>query len=105
MDSPKWRDRAACKDVSTFSFGVFFPNVNGPKRDKWDEAYAYCQVCPVRRECLQMQLQATDAIDDTAGMFGGLTPRERKLFRRGVRNFVKETADGRLVTVDRFVGL
>ena len=105
MVSDKWRDRAACKGWSIENYNTFFPNTNGPKKDKWDEAYAFCQRCPVRRECLLLQLQATDAIDDKAGMFGGLTPRERKLFRRGVRNFVKETADGALVTVDRFVGL
>jgi hypothetical protein len=105
MQSVSWRDRAACKEVSTENYSVFFPNTNGPKKDKWDAAYEYCQRCPVRRECLLLQLSATDAIDDKVGMFGGLKPNERKLFRRGQRDFVKQTADGTLVTVDRFVGL
>jgi hypothetical protein len=54
---------------------------------------------------LLLQLSATDAIDDKVGMFGGLKPNERKLFRRGHRDFVKQTADGVLVPVGRFVGL
>jgi hypothetical protein len=103
--SNNWRDRAACKGVSVENYDTFFPNTNGPKKDKWDAAYSFCQRCPVRRECLLLQLRSTDAIDDKAGVFCGLTPSERKWFRRGRRDFVKETVDGELVPVGRFVGL
>jgi hypothetical protein len=40
-----------------------------------------CAMCPVRKECLALviDLQSTD---DKWGMFGGLTPYERKMKRR-----------------------
>jgi hypothetical protein len=47
----------------------------------------------VHKECLVDALKV-EAIDDKAGMFGGLTPRERLMIRKGSVSFYKEFDDG-----------
>jgi WhiB family redox-sensing transcriptional regulator len=59
-----WRTFAACDPEDT---EVFFP-------EKWgatEAAKAICHTCPVQAECL-------DAADDDFGIWGGLTPGERR---------------------------
>jgi WhiB family transcriptional regulator, redox-sensing transcriptional regulator len=63
-DALPWRTFAACDPQDT---EVFFP-------EKWGQtaaAKAICHTCPVQAECL-------DAADDDFGIWGGLTPGERR---------------------------
>lgn len=74
--------RAACAGMPHH---VFFPT--GPtgraaskKTDPYAQARQVCGRCPVRQECLE--LSDTDPQTWGHGMFGGLTPDERRTHRR-----------------------
>ena len=68
-----WYDQAACKGVS--------PSVFFPEDDQADYGLArrLCATCPVREPCLDDAQRARI----NHGMFGGLTPKERRAARRG----------------------
>jgi WhiB family redox-sensing transcriptional regulator len=67
-----WRLHAACYGMDT---NLFFPDV----AEHADKAVAVCGACPVAAECLVENLK------EMHGVFGGLTPDERILVRRGGR--------------------
>jgi WhiB family redox-sensing transcriptional regulator len=71
-----WRDRAACKDLPT---EWFFPEIGGEKY--FARGKEVCRGCTVRTPCLEL---AKDFINsgDRYGLFGGLTPNDRKMIRR-----------------------
>lgn len=87
-----WSEDAVCRGVD---INVFFP-IDDMSIHRWDEAYRYCRVCPVHMQCLADALKI-DAIDDKSGLFGGLTPRERLMIRKGNPTFCKVFADGQVV--------
>lgn len=68
-------DNAACKGVEA---KVFFPR--GHSENRYDEAKALCQTCTVRGGCLGLVLHLED-FEDKWGVYGGLTPAERKELR------------------------
>lgn len=70
---PLWRDKAACTPETT---NLFFANTGHLDTER---AKTICGRCPVNRECLQYAI--TEDIDH--GVWGGLTPHERGLLRRG----------------------
>jgi WhiB family redox-sensing transcriptional regulator len=72
-----WRRQAACagKDPE-----LFFPD-HGQER-KALLAKQVCGSCPVKAPCLHEALTGPQALDDHAGIFGGLTPSERLKLRR-----------------------
>ena len=72
----KWRDKAACIGAPS---DVFFPH-DTLANNRWEAALAYCRVCPVKGECLEMVLKLEDH-EDKWGMFGGMTPGERRVIR------------------------
>ena len=72
-----WRDRAACISLETH---IFFPR-DAREPDAYTAARSICAMCPVRKPCLQMVI-GLEATDDKWGMFGGLTPVERRALRR-----------------------
>jgi hypothetical protein len=72
-----WADRAACRDSHV---SVFFPP-DAREPDAWHMARSVCAICPVQRECLDLVIDLPST-DDKWGMFGGLTPYERKMRRR-----------------------
>jgi WhiB family redox-sensing transcriptional regulator len=72
-----WREHAACIGVGV---EVFFPNSKGAGDERWELAKAICQNCIVRRQCLELALQSEEH-DDRWGVFGGLTPLERRSVR------------------------
>jgi len=65
-----WREDAACArvDPDLFEGG----DIDSPK--DYRPARAICRNCPVARECLTEALEN----DERYGMWGGLTPNERK---------------------------
>ena len=68
FNRPAWHARAACRGMGP---ALFFPD----RGESNDEAKAVCARCPVRRECF-----------DAAPLYGvwaGLSPRGRKVLRRG----------------------
>ena len=71
MDDPDWRDLALCAETDP---EIFFPEKGGSTK----EAKLVCRRCPVRAECLEYALQ----IGDRFGIYGGLSPQERRRLRR-----------------------
>lgn len=70
-----WRDLAACKGSAT---GLFFPTDD----DDAGLAKIICAGCVVRQCCLDSALLKREP----AGVWGGLTPNERKRLRRRQRS-------------------
>ena len=71
-----WRERAACKQLP---IDLFFVSVG----DDVTFAKSICNGCPVRRECLVWACKE----QISHGIFGGLSPRERRNFRKGIVNW------------------
>ena len=79
-----WRNRAACIGADGL---IFFPHDRKFSAKTWAEAREFCAGCTVREQCLAFAL-SHDATEDRWGMFGGMTPTERKAHRR---RLVKES--------------
>lgn len=65
-----WMRRAAC---ATADPDIFFPQRQG-NSTSYSKARQICSRCSVTRECLESAL----AEHVSQGMYGGLTPKERK---------------------------
>lgn len=66
-----WMDDALCTQVDP---EAFFPPKGGSNRD----AKKLCAECPVRAECLAYALEN----DERFGIWGGLSPRDRRRLQR-----------------------
>ena len=75
MNTEKWRKQAACAGVHISIF-IFHDDVKYNKTTK-KKALEYCNSCPVKQDCLRF------AYDNNIqhGVYGGLTPKERRRFR------------------------
>lgn len=67
-----WKDEAACKSVS-FKKEDFFDTSETTLKLL---AKKYCINCPVQRHCLYTSL----VTNEIYGLWGGLTPKQRKLY-------------------------
>lgn len=65
-----WQERATCAETDP---EAFFPDKGCSTRD----AKQICMSCPVRAQCLRYALDN----DEAFGVFGGMTPHERKRFQ------------------------
>jgi WhiB family redox-sensing transcriptional regulator len=63
----RWREAAACRTVSV---ETFYP----PAEQDGREAKVVCFRCPVRETCLEFAI----ANGERFGVWGGLTPQERR---------------------------
>jgi WhiB family redox-sensing transcriptional regulator len=70
-----WVLRAACRGVDPEFF--FPPNGN---ENRFAKAIKICSTCPVQAQCLELTMRLDDR-DDAWGIFGGKTPRERRIMR------------------------
>ena len=89
LRSERWRNQAACVGLPT---KWFFPEGGGEAA--FIEGKKVCKDCPVKEPCL---LLADDfvATGDRYGLFGGLTPGERRLRRKIEVNRFLWREDGR----------
>ena len=72
-----WRDLASCRDEDP---ELFFPiSTTGPALVQVERARAVCRRCSVVDQCLRWALST----GQSAGIWGGLTPDERRAVRRG----------------------
>lgn len=72
---PAWMDQAACRSRDP---EIFFPIVErDPTSAEVRRAKAICATCPVAAECLDLALST----GQTAGIWGGMTPEERRRIR------------------------
>lgn len=87
MKNPEdWKDSAACIDEPD---ELFFPiGETGPYAVQAEQAKAVCRRCPVQVECLRTALT-----NNEAGVWGGMTDRER-------RNLKNKTTAAQYATVD-----
>lgn len=69
-----WKDHAACREHDT---ALFFPERGASVA----RAKAICAECPVREQCLEYSLN----IPNVVGIWGGLSGRERRNYRRDLR--------------------
>lgn len=71
-----WREDAVCVGVD---IDVFFPDMSlGEAR--WEKAKSVCSNCTVKKECLKLVIDLQED-DDRFGVFGGLSPMERRVLR------------------------
>lgn len=68
-----WQERALCTETDP---EAFFPEKGGSTR----EAKSVCAACEVRAQCLEYAL----ANDERHGIWGGLSERERRIYKRRV---------------------
>jgi len=80
MSRHHWTDDALCKGKPT---SIFFPQYS-PHDNRWQMARDICAGCTVKEECLAVVLRLEDT-DDRWGMFGGLTPEQRRDIRKEQR--------------------
>ena len=74
---PEWRLKAACRSVDPdLAKIVFFPEPGAPS----DAHKQWCDVCPVRNECLEEGLAQEGKA--RVGIYGGLTQREMERERK-----------------------
>jgi WhiB family redox-sensing transcriptional regulator len=74
LASGRWADRGACRAPGV-NPELFFPiGVRGPALMQIAAAKAVCARCPVTAECLAFALRT----GESAGIFGGMTPEERR---------------------------
>ena len=72
-DEHSWQERALCAQTDP---EAFFPEKGGSTRD----AKKVCVGCDVRGECLEYALER----DERFGIWGGLSERERRKFKKDV---------------------
>lgn len=72
----RWRKRAACRGKP---IEWFFPARFTGK--PYEEGKALCKQCPVTKQCLELS-EMNVSTGDRFGLFGGLTPNERRAMRR-----------------------
>lgn len=84
-----WLDRAACKEVDMDGGNRFHPSVttqhDGGRNAKaaYEVARTWCRVCPVTLECLRYAM-THETPSTRAGVWGGLSPRQRSTLERDV---------------------
>lgn len=75
-----WRESAACKGIDP---NVFVPHEKSglTGRSTYAVARTFCAQCTVVEECLMFAVENNIEF----GMFGGTTPRDRRVVKRQVR--------------------
>lgn len=79
-----WLDDAQCEGTES---NVFFTDTV----EKVQQAKSLCRICTVRKSCLDLAIRENQPY----GVWGGLTPQERKRYR-------EEMADDTLITIRQF---
>ncbi|NBO53553.1 MAG: WhiB family transcriptional regulator [Actinobacteria bacterium] len=86
----RWMDKAACIGMDA---DIFFPERDGKPltggRGIYDKARQVCATCTVKNECLNYAFHFNMT---EFGMFGGLSPRERRKQFTRLRNLLKSIA-------------
>ena len=92
-----WQERAACAGIDNATRDrYFYPKRSGGKTPRetveqhdrrFDAGKAlFCARCPVTRQCLQLAIETGDQV----GLFGGLSPLDRR--RLTVRGRLEDVA-------------
>lgn len=71
LQREEWQDDALCAEIGD---ELFFP----PKGGSYKEGKAVCGKCDVRDQCLAYIMKLETGIDNRFGLYGGLSPNERR---------------------------
>ena len=72
MENTQWRKKAACSGVDT---EIFVAPLNVTVTVKFKQrALSYCNVCPVKKECLNYAFEN----NIQHGIYGGMTNKDRR---------------------------
>lgn len=71
---PDWMEDALCTEVGV---AEFYPE----KGESPQEAKKICAACEVQSECLEFAM----TLDDQHGVWGGLSPHERRVLKKQIR--------------------
>ena len=85
MRREHWREDAVCVGQP---IDVFFPDMSFGEA-RWDRAKTICKGCNVNRQCLKLVINLPED-DDRYGLFGGLSPIERRSLRDDIRKGKKD---------------
>jgi WhiB family redox-sensing transcriptional regulator len=94
-DTLDWYEQAACRDLDPDRFD-YDPDTDPAA--KAEAAKGVCAGCAVRHACLNFALERP-AVEDTTGIYGGLTPAERLARRAGAPSSRRLVADPRFAAV------
>ncbi len=78
MTDPDWMLHGQCRGVADPD--LFFPDAGGASTAK--AAKRVCRPCPVRRTCLEWQLERAPVESRDFGVWGGTSPTERERIRQ-----------------------
>jgi len=73
-DDGVWRDNASCKKMGNTLFFQTLHNNSKKILESINEVKALCESCPVKEDCLDFAVRN----DIKDGIWGGMTPTERK---------------------------
>lgn len=79
MKRDHWKEDALCVGKP---LEVFFPSTLA--EDRWDAAKVVCKQCTVKTQCLKLVINLPED-DDRWGVFGGLSPADRRIKRAQMR--------------------
>jgi hypothetical protein len=80
-----WKLTAACQNIPD-------PDVFFRKYGRTTEAFRYCDICPVTRQCLAYAL-SMETVDTTYGIWGRTIPEQRsRILRRRVERQKREVS-------------
>jgi hypothetical protein len=80
-----WREYALCVGQP---LEVFFASQTLAE-DRWDAAKVVCKKCTVKKQCLKLVINLPED-DDRWGVFGGLSPADRRVLRDDIRRGLKD---------------
>ena len=80
----EWYEQAACAGQPSALFFPGDPDRRGGHQD-YKPGQKFCAVCPVAKECLAYALASEKPGERRAGLWGGMTPRDRDRYARARR--------------------
>ena len=76
VGTPEWVNNTPCLDKAQF---MWYPPMDANDPSQWYEmGRLVCSTCPVWEECLNYGTSYKDGRGEKFGMWGGLTPVERR---------------------------
>ena len=84
----EWREKGTCWGKTTSPENDYwYPEEDDPdKANKILIAKTYCNSCPVKKKCLKFSISN----EEEYGIWGGMTPRERRARFRRNKNYWNE---------------
>lgn len=92
-EETKWMDEGSCHGADP---ALFFPGRSEFPNQQYQAARMMCNGCPVRQECLDYAV-AEGITQSWTGIWGGMSPKERRRIERGQPAVVRRCSCGRVI--------